>query len=288
VFSLDSGFAYAAMHTDAAKQLCPEWLGVFSSVISKVKRVGAGAVSGIKSPSVSARRSKKREPHSSRKFRWIIIVTGIGASLSFCAQIVASAKLGIRWQFGITSFGMLCTALAVVLPLIQQRANEQTLLDVEEATKAGRLEAYVRTQDSLTSSVSDVLSAIASEQSSEGLRESKSKLKRAIVELAAQAGPNRTRACYFDYDPGPPRSLECRACWTGRSTPPTRYTEETKVGRAALTMVSRRGSSFRPDLDEDPLLSDKEYKTYIAVTVANELRIFGMLTIDALQSGDLQ
>jgi hypothetical protein len=55
-------------------------------------------------------------------------------------------------------------------------------------------------------------------------------------------------------------------------------------------MVSHREYSLRPDLENaapDGWPIDRDYKTYIAVTVETGPWIFGMLTLDSLKAGDL-
>lgn len=224
-------------------------------------------------------------------YRWVIVLVGSGAALSLLAQILVSAKLQ-QWQrIGITGTGMICIALASVLPLIQQRKHARALIEAEEAADTARLETQTEFQDSLMPTAA-ILSAIAGEQTVERRRELKSALIRVIVSRAArEIGPNRTRACYFQFDQGSPKSLTCHDVWEGRGTRPSDpYTEATQLGRIALTMVARRESSFRPNLEveaPEDWPREREYKTFAAVTVAAKAQLFGMLTIDSLEPGDL-
>jgi hypothetical protein len=223
-------------------------------------------------------------------FRWVIILTGVGAALSWLAQIIFNEELGFWWRLGIAGVGMFCAGQAVILPLIQQRSYEQTLFSVKNATYAGRLAAYTEFQDYLIPAI-NVLAEIACATSSARRQQHKSNLKRAIVGIAARRiGPDRTRACYFDYDIGPPPALKCHGNWDGRSTEPSEYTTATTLGRVALAMVSQRQFSFRPDLDKEAPRGwpkNRDYKTYVSVTVATESQIFGMLTLDSLKAGSL-
>jgi hypothetical protein len=225
-----------------------------------------------------------------RVFRRVIILTGVGTALSFIAQIILSEHFTFWWRLCISAFGTICASTAVIVPLIQQRMNEQTLQDAEHATQTGRLAAYTELQDSLAPAAS-VLASIACEETEAGRMQLKSSLKQAMVHLAVEElGPKRTRSCFYDYVKGPPPSLKCNGNWAGRATAPQDYTTKNLIGRIALTMVGRREYSFRPDLDADPppgWPTDRDYKTYIAVTVETGPWIFGMLTLDSLKAGDL-
>lgn len=222
--------------------------------------------------------------------RSVTNLTGVFASLSFGLQILLNEQLGLGWHIALTAFGMFCAALSAILPMAQEAKYEQTLLDAKDAAQLATIKARTEVQDGLAG-ITDVLASAVCAETEPARLEAKAALKRAAVECAAHfLGPDRTRACFFDYKEGPPATLYCNNNWTGRASTPSRYDSDTRIGKSAIAMVARRQSDFREDLDADPPAgwpASKDYKTYIAVTVEARQWIFGMLTLDSMAAGDL-
>ncbi|MBA2552173.1 MAG: GAF domain-containing protein [Geodermatophilaceae bacterium] len=114
-----------------------------------------------------------------------------------------------------------------------------------------------------------------------------------VLTAATQViGPDRTRACWFVLESGPPRLLQPVAS-VGRAGPPrTEFVTGTPRGDAALAMIERDEQYFCRDVDEEPPLGwvssgSHEYRTFVAVPVTAGNTAFGMLTIDAPNAGDL-
>lgn len=79
----------------------------------------------------------------------------------------------------------------------------------------------------------------------------------------------------------------------GRSgSPRTTFTEGTAAGDAAIGMVLNSENRLCEDIDADPppgwdASKPRDYKTFISVSVAAGDTAYGMLTLDALEPGDL-
>ena len=69
------------------------------------------------------------------------------------------------------------------------------------------------------------------------------------------------------------------------------FTEGTQAGDDAIAMVENGGSRLCPNLDTHPPRGwdgkDRDYKTFISVSVFADTTAYGMLTVDALHPGDL-
>ena len=73
--------------------------------------------------------------------------------------------------------------------------------------------------------------------------------------------------------------------------PRTVFTRGTPLGDYALELLARRDDLFCPDVTADPppgwQPGGHQYRTFLAVPVATELRAFGIMTIDGLHVGNL-
>jgi hypothetical protein len=143
----------------------------------------------------------------------------------------------------------------------------------------------IEMQEYLTPLV-NLVADIASDKSTKSRRDKKAQLKQAVVRTAKDGTKAEgRRACFFDYEPGPPRSLTCNNIWIGRARrPTTTFVEGTALGDEMLRMVDDRESRRNEDVTVTPppgFRGPKDYRTYIATSVAAGDLVFGMLTIDA-------
>jgi GAF domain-containing protein len=113
----------------------------------------------------------------------------------------------------------------------------------------------------------------------------------AVTTVAALAGAQRIRVCFFLLDEGPPRRLHAER-FAGRAGAPTvTFVEGTAAGAAALRLLSRGGWTYLADTAQEPPRfwwdTERSYRTVLAGPVATADQVIGLLTLDALAPGEL-
>jgi hypothetical protein len=114
-----------------------------------------------------------------------------------------------------------------------------------------------------------------------------------VLKTAAEfIGPDRSRACWFKLEPGPPRRLE-PTDFAGRAgSPSTTFVAGTPAGDAAIGMVLADEDRLCEDIETVPppgwdSTHDRDYRTFISVSVIAGDTAYGMLTLDALEPDTL-
>lgn len=189
-----------------------------------------------------------------------------------------------------TVLGIAATALTGGIPTYEQWRQ------VKERRVAEALAADA--QEELRVAVGDVLEPLTAHlgRINQATEPSKSGLQGEAVQMVLNAasglaGTRRTRACFFRLTEGPPRRLDPEK-WAGRSGQPhTEFVAGTAAGDAALGMLDAQDRRFCRDVAEDPppgwTGTTSGYRTFVSVGVYAGTHCFGMLTLDALQPGDL-
>lgn len=223
-------------------------------------------------------------------------IAGLLSALAYVGQIEVGRKLPFWAHLLITLFGATCTAIAILLPVREQR--KQALLTEEAKSLAEREATIVRTglQDFL-SLVASLLVEIVGVSDVEEREKKKERLKQLVVALLGdKVGPERTRASFFTYKDNPSRRLVCENIWHGRDQgPKTEFAQGTDRGDYMLTKVDARESLFVRDVRDEKVPGwdykgwegERSYETFIATPVAVGDRIFGMLCLDGPTAGDL-
>lgn len=184
------------------------------------------------------------------------------------------------------------TAMAFLVPQVRQiRARRR------EATAAEReLAARTETRAAMNDALDPILRQLG-RISAERLKPDRKELIAATVPFVLHAasnliGPDRSRACWFELtDENPARLVPKQHA--GRSgSPRTTFSEGTPAGDAAIGMVLNGENRLCEDIDADPPpgwdhSKSRDYKTFISVSVAAGDTAYGMLTLDALEPGDL-
>jgi len=163
----------------------------------------------------------------------------------------------------------------------------------EESERMARIDTRIQIADVLRP-LAETLAKMPSLSKSEK-REQCESMKRGVVDAAAELlGPERSRAGWFEYREGrPARLVPVAELRRGRGDPQrTEFVEGTPEGDAALALLDNDTTRFCPDVDTDPPPGwDSEahpaYRTFISAGVVADGRKFGMLTLDALEPGDL-
>ncbi len=114
-----------------------------------------------------------------------------------------------------------------------------------------------------------------------------------VLKTAAEfIGPDRSRACWFWLEPGPPKQLTPDQSAGRAGSPSTTFTEGTPSGDAAVGMVLADEDRLCEDIETSPppgwdSTKQRDYRTFISVSVIAGDTAYGMLTLDALEPGDL-
>lgn len=186
--------------------------------------------------------------------------------------------------------GAALTAVAVGLPLVQRRQAVRAQDDAVAAAQAARVAMRVALQDALDPFV-HLVGRLAQARSVDKPRLRGEAIQLAVATLAALAGTQRVRVCYFALDSGPPVTLRPER-FAGRAGAPTvTFTEGEPAGDAALRalrsgvwMYVEDTATTRPRFRWD---AAPEYRTFLAGPVAVSSSLCGLITLDALHPGEL-
>jgi len=163
----------------------------------------------------------------------------------------------------------------------------------EDSERMARIDTRIQIADVLRP-LAETLAKMPSLTRAEKLQQCES-MKRGVVDAAAELlGPERSRAGWFEFRDGrQPRLVPVADLRRGRSDPQrTEFVAGTPEGDAALELLENDTTRFCPDVDLEPppgwtSEAHTVYKTFISAGVVADGRKFGMLTLDALEPGDL-
>jgi GAF domain-containing protein len=163
----------------------------------------------------------------------------------------------------------------------------------EESERMARIDTRIQIADVLRP-LAETLAKMPSLSRTERRQQCES-MKRGVVDAAAELlGPDRSRAGWFEYrDDRPPRLVPVAELRRGREDPQrTEFVQGTPEGDSALDLLENDTTRFCPDVELEPppgWSSDRHssYRTFISAGVVADGHKFGMLTLDALEPGDL-
>ncbi len=198
----------------------------------------------------------------------------------------------ISWSLlgagGALTFWALASAARIATKETRLRvATEQAAQDAEQAV----IKYRQRINDGLRSHVI-LLNAVVNAQTANERRELQGAMKEATINFAsARLGTERTRACFFRYEPGPPRKLVHDRS-TGRDDQPRgEFVDGTAAGSFVFSILdSNKGTKLWPDVQGNPPpgfadAGSDSYRTFITAKVASGDKLFGMLGIDSPDPG---
>ena len=184
------------------------------------------------------------------------------------------------------------SVLAWSVPAIQSFISRVRLHTLEEAEVEGRADARVAMNDALD----PVMGLLGRVVTASSARRRRSYIDQALgavlATMATLLGSDRSRACWFKFNAGPPKTLTPDG-YHGRSgSPSSVFVEGTTSGDAALSMALTGGDRICEDIDKEPppgwdTSKTRDYKTFISVSVVAGDKVFGMLTLDSMAPGDL-
>ncbi|WP_459799775.1 hypothetical protein [Herbidospora sp. RD11066] len=220
--------------------------------------------------------------------------------MGYIAQVELGQELPFWGHISILAGGALSAAVAIVLPLREQKKQE---ILTHEATQLATIEA-AKVRSGLQDRVF-VLStqvAVILEEPDRTRREiKKGQLKRLAVDLLCnRIDKQNVRASFLTYSEGPAgRRLACvDNLWHGRDRPPrTIFSEGTDRGSYMLQLVDERAFVLVKDVDSPGARppgwdmkgwnGERSYKTFTCATVALGDQVFGVLALDSPDPGGL-
>jgi transcriptional regulator with GAF, ATPase, and Fis domain len=223
-----------------------------------------------------------------------VILAVLGLLLAAATPVVAALATGQFswgnwwfWALVIVSGGAWLTGRIST----QQARRRQWA--AEESERLARIETRIQIADVIRP-LAETLAKMPSLSKAEKRQQCES-MKRGVVDAVAELlGPERSRAGWFEYrDERVPRLVPVAELRRGRADPQrTEFVAGTAEGDAALALLEDDSTRFCPDVELEPppgwsSEAHSDYRTFIAAAVVAEGRKFGMLTLDALEPGDL-
>jgi GAF domain len=223
------------------------------------------------------------------QWRWLVPVTVTAAAFAWVVGVVAGRAQGAE-RFALIVSGAALTAAAAGVPLWQQHRASAARADAVAAARAARAAMRIALEDALDPFV-HLVSRLAEARGSDKARLRGAAIQLAVATVAALAGVERVRVCFFVLDEGPPRRLQAERFAGRAGAPDVVFVEGTSAGDAALRMLRRGTWNYVADLAEEPRRfwwdADRRYRTFLAGPVATPEKVIGLLTLDALRPGEL-
>jgi hypothetical protein len=223
------------------------------------------------------------------QWRWLIPVTVAAATFAWVVGVFAGRAHGTE-RVVLIGAGAILTAIAVGVPLWQQHRATQARADAVAAAEAARAAMRVALEDALDPFV-HLVARLAVAKGPDKARLRGEAIQLAVTTVAALAGAERVRVCFFLLDEGPPRRLHAERFGGRAGAPTAAFVEDTAAGAAALRMIRRGSWTYVADLATEPRRfwwdAERAYRTFLAGPVATPDKVFGLLTLDALAPGDL-
>jgi len=232
-----------------------------------------------------------RAPDPDKHARLWVALALVCVAVSPVASLLAQQSGGaakVSWFV----LQVVATALAFAIPQFQQIAARRG-----ELTAAAReVDVRVDTRATVNDALDPVLRQLAT-ISVEPDRGERDKLIEQVIPFVLEAaakliGSERSRSCWFELSDDPEPGL-VPVLHAGRSgSPTTTFEPGTAAGDAAISMVLTGDHQICEDIDTSPppgwdATKQRDYKTFISVSVIAGDTAYGMLTLDALEPGDL-
>lgn len=225
-----------------------------------------------------------------RDWPWVLLALGFVLVVPLSGYLAKDATgKKAAWLFVAQ---VSATGMAFLVPQVRQIRARRREATAAERELAARTETRAAMNDALDP-VLRQLGRISSEKSKPARKEIIAAAVPFVLHAASNLiGPDRSRACWFELtDDNPARLVPIQHA--GRSgSPRTTFTEGTAAGDAAIGMVLNDENRLCEDIVADPPpgwdeSKSRDYKTFISVSVAAGDTAYGMLTLDALEPGDL-
>ncbi|MGH3438770.1 MAG: hypothetical protein ACRDRN_20165 [Sciscionella sp.] len=224
-----------------------------------------------------------------RQWRWLVPLAVIMSTGAWVSGTLAGGSHGTL-RIALIVLGAVFTAVAVGVPLLQQHRASQARADAVETARAARARMQVALEDALDPFVY-LLKRLSSARSREKAQLRGEAIQLAVTTIAALAGTERVRVCFFALDPGHGGQLHPERFAGRAGAPNTSFACGSRQGNAALAIANGVEWTYLDDLNETPPPcwwdSEHDYRTMLAGPVATPEAAAGLLTLDALHPGEL-
>jgi type II secretory pathway pseudopilin PulG len=227
------------------------------------------------------------------------IAAALLAAGAYVAQIIAGADISQGKMVSLAVVGAIATAAALLLASAQAASEARERREAEAAASdAERLAADAVTKfqvalNDIFLPFSDLLAKAVTARNATDTAAVRGEAKRAAVNYVARfVNADRVRSCFFEYKSANGRQwLECDNIYDGRSeAPKTVFRRSNPNDAHVFELLDTRSTEFWPDLTKQRppgFPTNRRYKTFISAPVATRFEVYGLLTVDALNPGDL-
>lgn len=222
-------------------------------------------------------------------WRWLLPVTAVAATVAWLAGVTSGRAHGTL-RIALIIVGAAFTFVAAGLPLWQHRRASEARADAIAAAEAARTRMRVALNDALEPLV-HVISQLGEAPEPSKARRRGEAIQFTVNTIAALTDADRVRVCFFRLDLGPPARFHLDA-FTGRAGAPDASLDPGSTGGDAAMRTLRDGRWVLIDdlaRRQAPFKWDHtpEYRTALVGPVNRSGLPIGLLTLDALQPGEL-
>lgn len=223
---------------------------------------------------------------------WLWLVLTVVCVVGSPGAAYASQQVDGRTVWLVVALQFVLTGFAFFIP----QARQLRAKAAERTAEVRELEARTDTRAAVNDALDPILRQLGA-ISAEHSKPARDRLIAQAIPFVLTAASNligseRSRACWFELtDDVPPRLVpRLDAGRTGSAS--TMFEPNTPSGDAAIAMVLSGENLLCRDIDTEPppgwdSSKRRDYKTFISVSVTAADTAFGMLTLDALEAGDL-
>jgi transcriptional regulator with GAF, ATPase, and Fis domain len=219
---------------------------------------------------------------------WVWVAAG-----SFFVLVSAATAILFREASGsarvvLIVVQVLATVLAFLIPQARQVIASRSGATAEEREIEARVETRVAMNDALDP-ILRLLGNLALETDEIARNQMRAQTIPLVLKTAAEfIGPDRSRACWFRLASGPPTQL-IPEDFAGRAgSPSATFVEGTPAGDAAIGLALQDEDLLCADIETDPppgwdSTKERDYRSFVSVSVIAGDTAFGMLTLDAVE-----
>lgn len=220
-----------------------------------------------------------------RAGRWIVVALLFVVLCPVAALGLRSASGGslVLWALVL----VIASAMAWLIPQWRQVVASRSEASAEEREDDVRVETRVAMNDALDP-ILRLLGNLALETDPRHHEELRAQAVPLVLATAAEfIGPPRSRSCWFRLEQGARVRLVPVESVGRAGSPTTTFTSGTRAGDAAIGMVLADEDRLCQDIASDPppgwdSTKDRDYRTFISVSVIAGDTAYGMLTLDAV------
>lgn len=236
------------------------------------------------------RKAVPEENTDPRARQWILAALVFVVLSPVAAFAIRSASGG--WLAFWVIAQVAATGVAFLIPQWRQVVASRSEATAEEREDEVRVETRVALNDALDP-ILRLLGNLALEQEPQRHGEFQAQAVPLVLATAAEfIGPARSRACWFKLEKGPPVSLVPTDSVGRAGSPTTTFKAGTKSGDAAIGMVLADEDRLCRDIESEPppgwdSTKQRDYRTFVSVSVIAGDIAHGMLTLDAVEPDTL-